>query len=450
MFHVREIARVVHANLVSGTDEIPRGFTHDSRLIEGGDVFVALPGKRTDGHAFLAEAFERGACGAIISDRSQAPASARNLIVVSDPLCALQALASAWRDTLTAPIVAITGSNGKTTTKALLAHLLRGDRRTHVAPHNYNTEIGVPLAVLAMPMSAEVGVFELGASAPGEVRFLADLLRPTMGLITDVGPSHLDGFGTLDDVADEKWSLVNALPPAGVALVNADSDSLLARASGERRRCLTVGLGRGAISGRIVRSVPRLTLDVDCPGLWLESRLLGSHNATNLLLAAASAHVLGVSETTLEDRTRSFSPPPHRLQPFTASFGTLLDDTYNSNPSSAAASLRVLAEFGDKSTHRAFVFGDMLDLGSNSASYHRNTVELALNLGIDVIFPVGERTMAACQSIERAVFTRPSERASRIRGLLSETDNVVLVKGSRALALEHLVGQLLEGPEQEP
>lgn len=165
MFSVGEIAAIVRGQLVVESAETPGRIVHDSRCIEDGDLFVALRGMQTDGHAFLDEAFQRGACGAILSDRSRAPKSARGLIVVVDPLAALQTLASAWRAHLTATIIAVTGSNGKTTTRSFLAHLLRGAWNVHEAPNNYNTEVGLPLALLAMPSSAEVGVFELGTEA---------------------------------------------------------------------------------------------------------------------------------------------------------------------------------------------------------------------------------------------------------------------------------------------
>jgi UDP-N-acetylmuramoyl-tripeptide--D-alanyl-D-alanine ligase len=451
MFDVRHIAQIVRGELIRGTDEVPRAFTHDSRRVEQGDVFVALLGARVDGHAFLCEAFERGACGAIVSDRSQAPASSRNLIVVSDPLRSLQTLAAAWRKRLDVPIVAITGSNGKTTTKAFLAHLLRGDYRTHVAPGNYNTEIGLALSVLAMPRSAEVGVFELAADKPGDIRALANLLHPTIGLVTDVGPSHLRGFQTLDAVADEKWHLVRALPPDGLAMVNADSARLRTRARSENHTCLTVGLGHGTLRGKVVCSVPRLTIDVGSPALHLESPLIGAHNAANLLLAVAAALKLGVSGPSIERRTRSFSPPHHRLQPLATPFGTVLDDTYNANPASTAAALRVLAALGNASSFRTFVFGDMLDLGNAATRYHRETVRLALDLGIDILFPVGEHAEAACQSagLDRSVLTDPSSRGCRIRSHLAGTNNIVLVKGSRALGLDVLVRELTARPTAE-
>lgn len=447
MFSVSEIATIVRGQLAAESAETPRRIVHDSRCVEEGDLFVALRGAQTDGHAFLGEAFERGACGAILTDRSRAPKSAHDLIVVVDPLAALQTLASAWRERLTGTIVAVTGSNGKTTTRSFLAHLLRGTWNVHEAPDNYNTEVGLPLALLAMPSSAEVGVFELGTEAPGEIGFLSTILRPTAAILTGVGPSHLAGFGSLDAIAEEKWSLIDAIPPDGLAFVNGDSARLLDRAEGANCELHTVGLGEGRFRGRVIEAVPRLIVAADAPLMRLETKLVGRHNAGNVLLAAACALRLGLPAGTLQERARGFEPLAHRLQPLRTSFGVVLDDTYNANPASTKAALHVLAAFGEPGTRRVFVFGDMLGLGDVSGGHHREILDLALELGIDVILPVGDHATAACRSSgsKRLVYAASEERLPRLRELLPGPQAVVLVKGSRALGLETLVAGLLEG-----
>ncbi|MGB2984076.1 MAG: UDP-N-acetylmuramoyl-tripeptide--D-alanyl-D-alanine ligase [Candidatus Bipolaricaulia bacterium] len=452
MFSVGEIAAIVLGELMNGGEETPRRIVHDSRDVQAGDLFVALPGTRTDGHAFLEEAFRRGACSAILSDRGRAPASARGLILVPDPLAALQKLAGAWRDQQTAKIVAITGSNGKTTTRSLLAHLLQWGRSVHEAPANYNTEIGLPLALLGMPDSAEVGVFELGTEHPGEIGLLAKILRPTIAILTGVGPSHLDGFGSLDAIAKEKWSLVDGLPSDGVVLVNSDSEPIRPcidadqqRADGTPFDLVTVGLSSGGFRGRVIEAVPRLLIEVNEPRLRLETSLLGRHNAANVLLAAAAAHRLGLPPHVIEERAKTFEPIPHRLRPLSAPFGTVLDDTYNANPASMKAALDVLAGFGPPSARRGFVFGDMLGLGSASARHHLEILDLAFDSGIDFIVPVGEHASAAClsRSSSQVLFAEPEELPVRVRERLTGPEDVLLIKGSRALALERLVDELL-------
>jgi len=438
MFSLREIARIVDGRLIGDPDLTPARVIHDSRLVKEGDLFVALPGKRSDGHAFLADAFSRGACGAIVSHKRQRG----NLIVVRDTLTALQRLAGAWRDRLECPIIAITGSNGKTTTKDLLAHIIAGKMRAYSSPENYNTEIGLPLALLGMREEDEIGIFELATRAPGEISFLAGLLRPTGAIITAVGPSHLASLKTLAAVADEKWSLARSLPEGSLLIVNGDSRDLRSRA---RADALTVGFDHGEIRGRIVRETPHLTVELNPPRMILDSPLVGRHNGMNILLAAVAALRLGIPPETIAERASTFTPREHRLRPIKTDFGTILDDTYNANPSSTLAALRVLHRFGNEDSNRIFVFGEMLDLGEESASYHRKILEEALKLKIDAIFPVGDHPTEACRSIgtDRAVFSPPDELLLRLSEGLIGGDNVVLVKGSRALRLERIVQGLM-------
>jgi len=445
MFTVGEIARIVRGELTRGGDARPSRVVHDSRRTERGDLFVALAGARADGHAFLGEAFARGACAALVSKRTVAESAEGPTIVVPDTLAALQQLAAAWRDRLSATIVAVTGSNGKTTTRALLAHLLRAGRAVHEAPENYNTEIGLPLALLAAPASSDVGVFELGTAKPGEIAALVSILRPTTGILTGVGPSHLGGFGSVEAIAEEKWDLARGLPPDGLVLVNGDAEPLRRRAARDPHDTLTVGLGDCRFCGRVVETAPRLVVDVDDPPLRLETQLLGEHNATNVLLAAACAHRLGLSARAIEEGARTFEAIPHRLQVLPAPFGSLLDDVYNANPASMEGALRVLAEWGGPATRRGFVFGDMLDLGASSDDHHRGVLRLALELGIDVVFPVGRRATAVCREVGplRVVVTEATERVASVREQLPGPNDVLLVKGSRALRLENLVDEIL-------
>ena len=453
MYPVGDIAAIVGGDLLRGDGATPNRIVHDSREVAEGDLFVALRGRRTDGHAFLPDAFARGACGALISDPGAVPADARNLIAVGDTVGALQRLAAAWREALDATFVGITGSNGKTTTRALLAHLLaRADRphRVFNAPKNYNTEVGLPLALLAMPEAASIGLFELGADRPGDIAALADVLAPQVGLITSIGPSHLDGLGSVEAVAVEKWSLVERLPPDGTAFVNADSPDLLCLMQEADGRCTGVGIERGDVRGRIDREVPRLVLTVDDPPMRLVAPLIGRHNAVNLLLAAVTAFRLGVPASAIEERTGTFVPVPHRLEPIQAPFGTVLDDTYNANPASTAGALRALARCGGPETRRVFVFGEMRELGPEADRYHREAVDLALDLGIDAVLPVGDLAVDACRTrpADAIRFVDRDELDRSIRSICAPSrDAFVLVKGSRALELERLVEELVRDAE---
>ena len=447
MFSIEEIARIVGGELAGVGTLVPTGFAVDSRRVTPGDLFLALPGARVDGHAFLEDALARGACGAILSDRARLPASSSPMLVVDDVRQALHDVARAWRARFSIPIVAITGSNGKTTTKALVAHLAGGTFAVHAAQENYNTDIGLPLALLAMPTGTEIGVFELGADRPGDIEFLVRLLRPSMGLVTSIGLSHLEAFGTTERVANEKWDLVRGLPPGAAAFVNADSPELSALAAAEERpNLLGVGLAHGEVRARILAAVPRLALAIDDPPLRLETDLVGEQNATNLLLAALCAHRLGVPLPTIEERAATFRTVPHRMERRPVQCGVLLDDVYNANPSSMSFALRMLAAFGDASTRRVVVFGDMLELGERSAALHKEVARSALGLPIDLVYPVGECAGAAFGALgdPRVRHVERGRVAADLVGRLEgETNAVILVKGSRGMHLEEIVEDIV-------
>jgi len=446
VFSVREIAAIVRGDLTLDVGGEPRHIVHDSRRTDRGDLFVALRGARANGHAFLAEAFERGACAALVSEHASDTPTALPLIVVPDTPVALQRLAGAWRDRLDGKtIVAITGSNGKTTTRSLLAHILRGRFDVHEAPENYNTEIGLPLALLGMAESSEIGVFELGTEKPGEIAALTSILRPTIGILTGVGPSHLGGFGSIDAIAREKWDLARGLPLESLLLVNGDAGPFRPFVANEKLDAVTVGLAAGQVRGRVVEAIPMLLVEVDDPPLRLETQLVGEHNATNVLLAALCAHRLGLASSAIEARMRTFEAFPHRLKPLPAPFGVILDDVYNANPASMKAALHVLTGYGGPSSRRVFVFGDMLDLGETSDRHHREILKLALELGIDSVLPAGPRAADACLGIKsaRIALAEPEGCLAQLRTLLTGPSDVVLIKGSRALRLEELVDGLL-------
>ncbi len=461
MFSIVETARIVEGRLLRGSGATPQRAIHDSRLVRKGDLFVALTGARTDGHTFLEEAFARGACGALVSRTpvtAAIPASGRNIIVVEDTLYALQVLAAAWRRELRATFVGITGSYGKTTTKSLLSHLLKEGFNLFCAPRNYNTEIGLPLALLEMPADAQVGVFELDASGPGEIGPLAALLAPRIAVITAVGRAHLAGLGSVEGAAQENWDLVRSLPPEGRAIVSIDHPELARFVACKEERTIairpitigttTIGDRRAALQGRVTAARAGITVEVDAPPLHLKTALLGRHNATNILAAVAAALEFGVEPAVIERRIRTFTPFPQRLNLIPAPFGHLLDDTYNANPDSTTAALRTLAELDLPVARRGFVFGDMLDLGEDSARYHREVVDLALALGIAPIFPVGERAEQAAREAgknspdDTFILSPFEELAGRIRETFGGERSILLIKGSRDLGLERLVARL--------
>ncbi len=450
MLSYAQIADAVRGQLGPGLGGVPRRIVHDSREVEEGDLFVALQGERTDGHLYLQDVFAKGAGGAIISDREAIPPRSRNVIVVADTRRALLDLARAWRARLEATFVGITGTCGKTTTKELLAHLVAGEREVFAAKGNYNTDVGLSLSLLAMPTSAQVGVFEVGAGGPGEILPLARLLSPDLAVVTLVGQGHLAGFGDVATVAREKWDLVKTLSASGTAIVNADCPELVALAIDWQGRLVTFGLAAGALRGHVLQVSPSLVVETPSPPLRLESPLLGRHNATNLLAAVGAALALGVPPASLEARCTTFDGPPHRLRLASAPFGHLLDDSYNANPESTAAALETLAELDMGDVTRAFVFGDMLELGPDAGHCHDEILDLALRLGIGPIFPVGAEATAAAHRAAPArapgtfIVCPRADLVLRVREALSRHRSVLLVKGSHVLGLDEVVEVLAQ------
>jgi len=443
MFSIREIAARLGATLLRERAGSPVCVVHDSRRVSPGDLFVALRGARTDGHRHLSEVFARGACGAVVAEVEDLPDRARNLIVVRDPSTALYDLAAAWRNRLTdARFVGITGTCGKTTTKGLIAHLLEDAGGIYAAPASFNTEIGLPLALLNMPEAARVGVFEIGASAPGEVAPLAVLIRPDVAVITMAGRGHLSGFGSVDAVAAEKWDLIRALSEDGRGFVNADCETLSPFLSGEDRPVTTFGMLRGSMRGRVVAMGRETTIEVATPALRLRTRLLGRHNATNVLAASAVGVYLGTTRETIERRMPTYAPPPHRLRLLPAPFGFVLDDSFNANPDSALAALETLAALDLPVGRRAFVFGDMFELGAAAAAAHREVLAHALRLGVAPVFTTGLLATEAGAQFPEIAVTLGADPATEIRSGLGEDQSLLLVKGSRRLGLDRLVDAL--------
>ncbi len=458
MFPLEQIARIVggtlHTTLPHQRRLIPSVVRIDSRSIEPGDLFVALPGARTDGRAFVRSAFASGAVAAMLPlspgmDRHELDACGP-WIEVSDPLGALASLATAWRGQLSATVVAITGTNGKTTTKELLAHILSGIGPTHASPGNRNTEIGVPLSVLSTPRNARYCVFEAAADRPGDLAPLGRILSPDCVVVTGVGRGHLDRFTTVDAVTEEKWQLVRTRPPSSMALVNGDDDRLWSRALKSRDpRLVTFGIARRGtdVIGKLLTQTPELALRIGRRDPPVRCPLLGRHNATNVLAAVSSAMALGVPWKLITQQTPTFRPPPHRLTlRHGLPWGTLLDDSYNANPDSALAALDVLEALTSGPSERTVVFGEMQGLGSFTERGHRIVAERLVSLGVSAVVPYGEAAVDAVSAQPALACLSREEDWEKLAAVLHahmiRHPGVLLVKGSHALRLEQLADLL--------
>lgn len=446
MWDLREAAEALGAEVLRPRPPFSAsGASCDSRVVRPGDLFVALVGRRHDGHDFVGEAFSRGAVGALVS---RDPGVGHNLIVVEDVPRALWELAKWRRRALAIPMVGVAGSFGKTTTKELLAAALRARFRVYRTPWNYNTEIGVPLSLLSVPDEAEVAVFELGMNKRGDIKALCELVDPWAGIITGIGEEHLETVGTLADVVEAEWELAQCLPEEGILALAWDHPELH-RVELCQALCLRFGTGPGVdfSPSEVVAHDPqgvRFTLSSPAGTYRVRLRLLGEHVAVLACGALGLAWAMGVPLEAAVPALEEVGPLPHRLQLIPTWFGWILDDCYNSSPPTVRAALDVLMSLALPARRRAFLFGDMLELGPAEDRYHREAVEYAAQVGVDVLFAYGERASRAFSAWEGegAASTDLGELLPVVREALKEAPTVLLVKGSRGMALERAVEAL--------
>ena len=439
-------ARAVEGRLV-GADQPFGAVTTDTRALASGSLFVAIPGDRFDGNDFVGEAFAKGAAGALVSRLGASPLPQ---IEVRDSRRALGALARAWRVSFEVPVVAVTGSSGKTTVKELVAAILSVSRSVCVTQGNLNNEIGVPLTLLRLAPEHDAAVIELGANHAGEIGYLASLAQPTVGVITNAAAAHLEGFGSLRGVCEAKGELLDHLPRAGTAVLNADDQF-----RGDwvaRSRCeFTVTFGFVASADCRVLGEPhylatgsefRLRLpDGDEADVWLP--LLGRQNVANALAAAAAAQAVGTSSDDIVAGLARATPVRGRLRAVAGRNGaTIIDDSYNANPGSVHAALDHLAALSGR---RILVFGNMAELGRAGPELHKEIGEYARGR-CDVLFAIGELAREAAEAF--GAEGRPVADIEAARAALDPLLGVgvtVLVKGSRVMGLDRLVKTLESG-----
>lgn len=427
--------------------------TTDTRALSPGAWFVALAGERFDGHRFLAQARAAGCAGAVVS--GEVPDGwDRGLIRVDDTLRALQDLASASRAAFGGPVVGITGSVGKTTTRTLAALALSPGERVHATAGNLNNHIGLPLTLLARSEDCTLLVLELGMSAAGEIARLQAIGRPDVRLITNVGPAHLEHLGSLEGVARAKGELFDGARPGDVLCVNSDDARVAALPHPAGARALRYGrsqdcdlrlLGADVEGGGDAGTVPwvRYTVTVG-PGRF-RGRVPGPglHMAQNATAALATVLALGRPLGPAIEAMEAYAPVGLRMRVEALPGGlTVLNDAYNANPASMEAALATLRTMPAK--RRVALLGDMLELGPTEVALHRDLLECALSGGIDLLGVCGPRMTAAAAGLEAPVVVAPgAEALARSVAARLLPGDLVLVKGSRGMAMErilHLLG----------
>lgn len=429
----------------------------DSRAVQPGDLFVALPGQRSDGHDYVAQAFASGAAAALVERvppgypwGDQRSPTEPPLVLVRDSLSALQALGRYWRLRRTAEVVAVTGSVGKTSTKEITACVLAHRYRVLASPGNFNTEIGIPLTLLDLQPDHEVAVLEMGMYAHGEISQLASIAAPRIGIVTNVQPSHLERLGSLEAIAQAKAELVEALPADGLAILNADDRRVLRMGQLAACEVWSYGLAADALvraSGVASSGLKGLELWLHWAGkkVHLKLPLLGAHSIHAALAAAAVALRKGMDLFEVAETLQRVSPSLRIAIVSGVSGSRLIDDTYNANPESTLAALNLLSELDGR---KIAVLGDMLELGSYEELGHRKVGTRAAQL-VQLLVGVGPRAKLVVEAAAASGLPRSSlfhtesnfEAAEYLLHVLRPGDNV-LVKGSRGMQMEEIVQAL--------
>ncbi|MDE2305274.1 MAG: UDP-N-acetylmuramoyl-tripeptide--D-alanyl-D-alanine ligase [Gammaproteobacteria bacterium] len=427
------------------------GVSTDSRSLAAGALFVALHGPRFDGADYVAAAAAAGAAGAIVEREVTAPIP---LIVVDDALRALQALARAWRAQFTMPLIAVAGSNGKTTTKEMIAAILARGGASLATRGNLNNHIGVPLTLLRLEATHRAAVIEIGTNCLGDIAALMPLVQPTVGLVTNAGAEHLEGFGDLDGVARGEGETIAGLAADATAVINAD-DAYAGywRQLAADRRTVTFGLGEGAdfrvraAHAGIEQGEFRIRFTLACPlgEAPVVMHAGGLHNVVNAAAAAAAAAAAGATLEEIVAGLGDFRAVPGRLQLKAGAGGSwIIDDTYNANPSSVRAALDVLGELEGA---RWLVLADMGELGESAAAGHAEIGAYARLRGVSRLFALGPLSMRAVETFGAGAewFADPEALVYRVHAQLA-AGVTILVKGSRVNRLERVVEALAARP----
>jgi len=452
-FSVEKLARITEAEPTK-SKSVFTGVSTDSRTIRPGDCFFAIQGENFDGHDYVRNAFEKGAACAVVS--KQIDLTGDCLLRVDNCVKALGDFAAQYRRQGRFNVVAITGSVGKTTTRRIIHHLLSEHFPTFQAPRNFNNEIGLPLTLLGADPDHEIIVAEIGASRPGEIAHLARIARPDLAVITNVYPAHLEGFGDLKTIIEEKSSIADGLSTRGALIINGAFNRLVQQCRAKKSSLTTFGRSDGCdIQARNItyhRSTSRFTIDATEVRLPLP----GAGNVENALAAWAVCRHFGLSLADFARAIRTLTPVPMRAELREMGNLTVLNDCYNANPASMQNALHILSHMASSEKRRpVFVCGDMAELGPHARQLHVELGEAAAKTGVRLLLAVGRfagftaRAAAVHSEAELEVicFENTDSACNSLAKFIKDYD-IILVKGSRSVGLERVVEKLKELSER--
>lgn len=444
-----QIAAFTGGEVVQNPDLIASSVVIDSRQVTPDSVFFAIKGDRLDGHQFLDAALAT-ACGAVVSQIPGPQPASKGLVRVADTTAALQQLARGIREHFPFTLIAVTGSAGKTTTKEMIATLAGTERRTFKSWGNFNNLIGNPLCIDNTPDGTEVVVSEMGMNHKGEIAQLAALTHPDVGVYTNIGPVHIEFFGTIEKIAEAKKELLENVRPDGTIVVNNDDEHVVRIARDFPGRKITYGIDRDAdfrATGIGEHGLRGSSFTVQ--GRTFDLALPGRHNLENLLAAIAAARAIGISWDGIARGIGELKPAYHRGVIVSVGGATIYDDTYNSNPYAVARAIELLRQ-ADVRGRRIAVLGDMLELGENELDYHRETGR-RLPQSVDVVIAVGQRSRALLDGAREAGFTDDrlyhfpdAGAAGQFLGTYLRDGDLALIKASRGIGLERIISMLVD------
>ena len=435
-----EVASILSAERIGENIKV-KGISTDTRTIKGGELFLALKGPSFDGHDFVKAALEKGAVACLVQEK----VDVEHCVITKNTHQALGLLAKAWRQKFNKPVFAVTGSNGKTTVKEMLASIIKQDQSVMATHGNLNNDIGVPLTLFRLNESYDAAVIEMGANHLGEIKYLTNIALPDIAIVTNVGDAHLEGFGSIENTAKAKSEIFQGLSKSGFAIINADDvfSDYMKEMSGEHN-VLSFGVKNKADvmckweSGTEGSTLKVTTPEGDCK---INLKLLGFHNVMNALAAIAASIAAGLSLPKIVKGLEDLKPVNGRLQ-MKQGFNNsrVIDDTYNANPASLLAALNVLHDFSGK---RFLALGDMGELGDNADKLHIDAGIHAKECGVDSLYSFGKLAAKAAKEFggNGFCYDKHEDMINALRDELSQ-DVTLLVKGSRTMHMENVVNAL--------
>jgi len=455
-WNIKDLIQSTHGELTHGAGTGTfTSISTDSRSINPSDVFVALTGDNFDGHTFIPSVIQKG-IRCIITEKSESidtPDDSVNIIQVNNTLKALGQLAATRRQQTGVSVLAVTGSNGKTTTKEILATIFRKSFNTLFTKGNLNNEIGLPLTLLRLNGSHQWAITELGMNKKGEISRLSDICRPDIGVITNIGRAHIEYFGTIEGIADAKGELLEYLPEHGVAVLNIDCPMYSRLKEQTQSKTLSFGLSENADvrAVNIIHETFSSTFTICHKGNSVRTQIMqpGKFMIYNSLAAASAALAAGIDLNTINEGIRSFSTISGRMKIRTLNKGiVIIDDTYNASPDSMFEAVRMLSGI-DTPGRKILACGDMLELGLQSKNLHHETGKKAAETGIDYVFSTGDHAQDFIQGAEDGGMSTDTLTAGSKETIITQLkqilkhDDILLIKGSRGMKMEEIIDPII-------